>query len=153
MFDGKILKTITGNPIVEDHINSFLEESLYKISPEFIEIRKGIIDEVISNRPDKARHVAVSCRAMINQLLRNLVPTIEKSPDDSDITFRIKKIFGESESTKELISATVKLLQAINRVQGKGDHEKIDNNMAFFIFGLTEKLVYFILIHWNEKTK
>ena len=84
---------------------------------------------------------------MINNLLRKLVPDILDTSEDSEIKSRIKKLFGSSESTSEVVDCTTKLLQALNKVQSKGDHSAIDNAIAFFIFELTDKLVYFILMY------
>ena len=151
IFDGKLLKTISGNPIIEQKINSYIEEKLFNLNPEFIEIREGALNAVLSNSPDKARHVSSSCRTLIDKLLEQLVPNIEEVEGKSKIELRIRKLFGEAESTKELLDNTIKLLNSLRDVQSKGNHSKIDNKLALFIYELTEKLVYFILINIDKR--
>ena len=145
IYDGGLLRTSSGEPLVEQKITSAIVEKLEKINPKLNEMRDGALEALLSNKPDKSRHVASSSRALVNTLLRNLVPEIKDSIEESDIKSRIKKLFNTSESTSEVVEATTKLIQALNKVQSKGDHSSIDNELAFFIFELTDKLVYFIL--------
>lgn len=149
ILDGYVLKTTSGNVIIEQKVRSYLDDELYKIDPELILMRNGAIDALLSNSPDKARHVASSSRALINTLLKKLVPTVQKINDESEIYLRIKELFKESDSTNLIIKNTVSLIQALNKVQSKADHSKIDSQLAYFIFELTDKLVYFILIYKN----
>ena len=149
VYDGNILKTTSGHPIIEQKMSSMLEEELSKLNPKLLDMRNGAVESLLSNKPDKARHVAVSSRAMINTLLRELVPEISGN-EDSKIRLRIEKLFGKSKSTMLLIDDTTKLIQSLNKVQSKGDHSNIDNNLAFFIFELTEKLIYFILTYKDK---
>ena len=148
IYDGGILRATSGESIIEDKINNVIENELKKINPDLIEIRKGALESLLSNQPDKARHVASSCRALINNLLKDLVPTVkDEGEEESDIKKRLKVLFGDSESTYELIKATANLIQTLNKVQSKGDHFKIDESLAHFVFEITDKLVYFILIY------
>lgn len=150
-YDGEILKTVSGNPLTEQKIKSVLEDSLGKIKPELVQMRQGAIEALLSNMPDKARYVSSSSRALITTLLKELTPDINAKEGESEIKLRVQKIFGSSDSTKELIDETIDLIQALNRVQAKGDHNSLNDELAFFIFEITEKLVYFILISSKQK--
>mgnify|MGYP001612880412 FL=1 len=114
-------------------------------------MRLGAIEALLSNMPDKARYVSSSSRALITTLLKELTPDINAKEGESEIKLRVQKIFGSSDSTKELIDETIDLIQALNRVQAKGDHNSLNDELAFFIFEITEKLVYFILISSKQK--
>jgi len=145
VFDGNILKTTSGHPIVGAKINSVIEEQLKKINPDLIKMREGAIHSLLSNKPDKFRHVSSSCRALVNSFLKELVPKVKTKEGESEIKKRIEILFKESKSTSKLIDETVNLIQALNKVQCKGDHSKIDEPLSYFIFELTEKIIYFIL--------
>lgn len=147
IYDGSILKTTSGHPIIEQKIKSYLDSALYKIDPELLVMRNGAVEALLSNQPDKARHISASSRAMINTLLRKLAPNVELKEGESETRKRILFLFGDSESTLELVDKTASLIRTLNDVQSKGDHSKIDNELAFFIFELTDKLIYFILTY------
>lgn len=144
-YDNRLLKSTSGEPAIQEKITSVIEDELQKINPELLTIRKGAIEALLSNRPDKARHVSTSCRALINQFLKELVPKVTVSEGESEIYKRIESLFKDSESTKGLIQETTNLIQALNKVQSKGDHAHIDESTAHFVFELTEKVIYFIL--------
>ena len=150
-FDGRLLKTTSGNPIFEQKIQSDLEEMLHGLNPEFVMIKEGALNAVLSNNPDKARHVSASCRELIEKLLKHLVPELEGVSGKFSNEQRIRKLFKESKSTGEIIENTIKLLNSLRDVQNTGVHAKIDNNLALFIYELTEKLMYFILTNFKGK--
>jgi hypothetical protein len=146
VLDGGLLKATSGQPLIQQKITSVIEDKFKRINNELIEIRQGAIESLLSNKPDKARHVSASCRALIDTLLKDLVPKVDVKEGESTIHKRIEIIFKNSESTCNLVQETTNLVQALNKVQCKGNHSKIDESLAHFIFELTEKVVYFILI-------
>ncbi|MFZ3077766.1 MAG: hypothetical protein WA139_04880 [Candidatus Aenigmatarchaeota archaeon] len=145
VYDGQILKTTSGVSNLETKITTKVEDELKKINPKLLEMRQGAIEALLSNKPDKARHVSASCRALIDNLLRELVPEIEAEKDESKIKKRLEKIFKDSESNEELVAATTKLIQALTTVQAKGSHSSITEETSIFVLELTDKLIYFIL--------
>ena len=146
VLDNHILKNIAGEPIFQEKITSVIEDKLKQINPELVHMRNGAIESLLSNTSDKARHVSSSCRALINQFLRELVPKVNVEEGESAIFKRIEILFDKSKSTCNLVQETTNLIQALNIVQCKGDHLTIDESLAHFVFELTEKLIYFILI-------
>ena len=144
-YDGNILKTSSGDPIISSKINTILEDQLKKINPDLLKMRDGAIQSLLSNKPDKFRHVSSSCRALLNTFLKELVPKVDLKDGESEIKKRIEKLFSKSDSTCGLVNETVNLIQSLNKVQCKGDHSSINESLSYFIFEITEKIIYFIL--------
>lgn len=143
-YDGELLRPTTSTPIITEKITSTIEEKLNKIDPTLLEIRKGAIEALLSNKTDKERAVASSCRALINTLLRELVPDEIKK---KTIREKLTTILPEFDEESELINNLVTTIQTLNEIQAKGDHAFIKEETALFIFEITEKIIYFILTH------
>lgn len=144
-WDGAILKTTSGDPVIEQHITSMIEDKLIQINPELVQMRKGAIESLLSNSEDKDRHVSSSCRALINTLMQNLVPEEELKNNGQGKIKQRMNIFLDSKNEANLIEKSVEFIQALNSSQAKGDHEVVDEDLAYLIFELTDKLVYFLL--------
>lgn len=145
VYDGQILKTTSGIPSLEVKITTKVEDELKKINPKLLEMRQGAIEALLSNNPDKERQVSASCRALLNTLLRDLAPKVDVKEGESEIEKRLEIIFRNSKSNEQLVSATTELIQALTKVQAKGDHSSISEEVSIFLFELTDKLIYFIL--------
>ena len=144
MIDGNILKTTSGDPHIEAKITSVVEEELKNLNPDLVENRNGALQALFSNAPDKTTHVSASCRKLLNNFLKELAPEIKEN-EENKIKKRITSIFKDSNSTNNLVNETTNLIQALGKVSCKGDHARIDESLAYLVFELTEKIIFFIL--------
>jgi DNA-binding transcriptional ArsR family regulator/ribosome-associated translation inhibitor RaiA len=125
-------EVVSENPILHVYNQSFeeygdreLDERLYQLNPDYVEMRQGSWAALRQSNPDRIRHAATSHRELVRQLLQQLVPDADLPTENNQGTqlkARIKKALGTSEENAEFIDAVGKAVVTLYSQLNKYTH-------------------------------
>ena len=123
---------VSDNPVLPVHNLNFeeygdreLDEQLYQLNPDYVEMRQGAWVALRQSNPDRIRHAATSHRELVRQLLQQLVPDAElpeENKQGTQLKARIKKALGTSEGNAEFIDAVGKAVVTLYSQLNKYTH-------------------------------
>lgn len=151
-------ETMTDVPLLADHGfeelgDQSLDDSLYDLNSDFVEMRRGAWVALFSNSPDRLRHAGVSQRELIRQLLEYLVPHVllpDGSRQGPQIKARVRTALNTSESDAEFIDALSKAIERYySQLNKYVHHNKKHEESLRALMHAGEGLIRFILAKMN----
>lgn len=110
------------NPGYEEQGDQNLDERLYLLNPDYVEMRHGSWSALSRPGPDRLRHAATSQRELLRQLLTQLVPDAqlpEENRGGPQLKARVRQALDASDSDAEYVVAlsesVVRLYSQLNK--------------------------------------
>ncbi|HSH81658.1 MAG TPA: ArsR family transcriptional regulator [Herpetosiphonaceae bacterium] len=117
----------------EESGDSALDPLLYKLNPEFVEMRHGSWWVLRQRGPDRLRHAGTSQRELLRQVLELVVPGAQL-PDDNQqgpqIKARVKSALGTSDSDAAFIDIQAKAVYSAYQQLNKYTHHNMKHEQS-----------------------
>ena len=134
---------------IDEYGDQKLDEILYLLNPNFVEMRQGSWAVLQQAGPDRLRQAAVSQRELINQLFQYLVPNDQLAEDNRNgpqVKARVRKAIGASESDAEFIVSVSEALTHLYDQLNKYTHRNENREASLRgVLHTGEGLICFIL--------
>jgi len=141
-----------------------LKEALCQIKPSFYKRLLGAKQSANSNNVEKIRHISVSLRELLKDIINTIVPTDEIKNNygsnlngNPSLELKIDYFFKDitSSSLVEFVKDDVKLIKQIIGVLNTGVHDEVDfpnDKCLFFLINKVESIL-FLLLNYNLRRK
>jgi hypothetical protein len=131
-----------------------LDDLLYDLNPDFVEMRQGAWSALQGNSPDRLHHAGTSQRELLRQLLEQLVPhdsLPEENRQGSQIKARVRIALKTSESDAEFIQNLSKAIERYySQLNKYVHHNKKHEESLRALLHAGEGLIRFILTKVNS---
>jgi len=141
-----------------------LKEALWQIKPSFYKRLLGAKQSANSNNVEKIRHISVSLRELLKDIINTIVPTDEVKNNygsnlngNPSLELKIDYFFKDitSSSLAGFVKDDVKLIKQIIGVLNAGVHDEVEfpnDKCLFFLINKVESIL-FLLLNYNLRRK
>jgi len=137
-----------------------LKEALCQIKPSFYKKLLGAKQSANSNNVEKTRHISVSLRELLKEIINTIVPTDEVKNNYSNklignrgnpsLEIKIDYFFKDitSSSLAEFVKDDIKLIKKITGILSTGVHSEVEfpsDKSLFYLIDKVESIIYLLL--------
>jgi DNA-binding MarR family transcriptional regulator len=147
-------ETDTRAPITSDHYDisgdKGLDDLLYRLNPNFVDMRRGTWNAISQGGPDSLRHAAVSQRELLRQVLEHLVPS-NSLPDEQrhgpQLKARLREILELQQDEANFIEKMANALVSFNTQLNNYTHgNKKRQQILVALLHTGEGLIRYIMV-------
>jgi len=144
-----------------------LKEALCQIKPSFYKKLLGAKQSANSNNVEKTRHISVSLRELLKEIINTIIPTDEVKNNYSNklidnrgnpsLEIKIDYFFKDitSSSLAEFVKDDIKLIKKITGILNTGVHSEVEfpnDKSLFYLIDKVESIIY-LLLSYNLRRK